>query len=237
MFSNSQLNVSSLFRSLKPESANADSMNGQLTKKAEQRWPLLQSLPPTKWPLTPSLNEIEKQARRIDNSADQNLPLLRKPENLVPSIDLRIAEGLDRLFAKTNPMEQTTTVRQIQTQATTAVNLATKPSLFGKLSPIPASAFAISSSASATAVLVPMPMPIPLPVPIPEKLEFKSLFAQANTPETLTNKIKPIEGSIQSILARIENVKRQEFIKTQVPSSASSSTIKPPGFLARLGKR
>jgi hypothetical protein len=211
MSSNSQLNVSSLFRSLKPESANADSINGQISKKAEQRWPLLQSLPPTKWPLTPSLNENEKQARRIDNSADQNLPLLRKPENLVPSIDLRIAEGLDRLFTKTKTIEQTTTVRPIQTQAATAVNPSTRPSLFNKLSPMPA--------------------------PVPEKPEFKSLFAQSNTPATSATEIKAIDGSIQTILARIENSKRQEFLKTQVPSSASSLTIKPPSFLARLGKR
>ncbi len=227
MSSNSQLNVSSLFRSLKPESANADSMNGQISKKAEQRWPLLQSLPPTKWPLTPSLNENEKQARRIDNSADQNLPLLRKPENLVPSIDLRITEGLDRLFAKTKPMEQSTTVKPIQTQAATAINLVTKPSLFSNLAPMAASIFAVSPSAK----------PDPMPVPIPEKPEFQSLFAQTNTQETVATKIKPIEGSIQSILARIENTKRHELLKTQAPSSASSSTIKPPSFLARLGKR
>jgi hypothetical protein len=225
MSSNSQLNVSSLFRSLKPESANADSMNDQVGKKAEQRWPLLQALPPTKWPLTPSLNESEKKARRLDNSADQNLPLLRKPENLVPRIDLRIAEGLDRLFLKTKPIEQTTAAKPMQTQTSTISSQSTKPSLFNKLSPTPA----LLVAASATPVL--------MPVPVPEKPEFKSLFAQANTNETLPTEIKPIDGSIQTILARIESTKRQELLKTRIPSSASSSIIKPPSFLARLGKR
>jgi hypothetical protein len=76
-----------------------------------------------------------------------------------------------------------------------------------------------------------------MPAPVPEKPEFKSLFAQSNTQATSATEIKAIDGSIQTILARIENTKRQELLKTQVPSSASSLTIKPPSFLARLGKR
>jgi hypothetical protein len=227
MSSNSQLNVSSLFRSLKPESANADSMNGQLSKKAEQRWPLLQSLPPTKWPLTPSLNDSEKQARRIDNSADQNLPLLRKPENLVPSIDLRITEGLDRLFTKTKLIEQATASEPMQTQPSANSSPSTKTNLFNKLSPVPASVFASPTPAVSE----------PMPIPVAEKTEFKSLFAQANTKEIAATEVKPRPGSIQTILARIESTKRQELLKTQVPNNASDSNIKPPGFFARLGKR
>jgi hypothetical protein len=216
MSSNSQLNVSSLFRSLKPESANAESMDEHSSKKAAQRWPLLQSLPPTKWPLTPSLNDAEMQARRIDCSAEQNLTLLRKPENLVPSIDLRIAEGLDRLFTRTKPAFenstlQPSTVQPPQIQALPATNPISRPSLFSQTK---------SEQTLAT-----------------EKPAFKSLFSQANSGSGLPVENLMTTSSIQTILARIENVKRQDLAKMHGTSNTLSSTIKPPGFFARLGKR
>jgi hypothetical protein len=232
MSSNSQLNVSSLFRSLKPESANAESINGLSGKKAEQRWPLLQSLPPTKWPLTPSLNESEKQARRIEGSADHALPVPRKPENLVPSIDLRIAEGLDRLFTKSKLIEPIAVAATAPTKAPLSATLPHQNLFAG--SPMPTVHTSIQSSQVTPSG---KPSLFELQSVAPKKTEFKSLFASDNATELSSIEPKATVESIRAMLARIENSKRQEFLKVQAASAAVSSLIKPPGFFSRLGKR
>jgi hypothetical protein len=250
MNSNSQLNVSSLFRSLKPESANAASIHGDSLKKAQQRWPILQSLPPTKWPLTPSLNETEKNARRIQDSADQNLPLLRKPASLVPDSDSRIAEGLDRLFTHSKVIE-----------TTNPISLEVPAQVSAQLNPVQLNPVQLSSA---------HPIPFPLtrqpvqedkpslfrnPISIPassqiaqiEKPEFKSLFSTSTavpsptlpaTEQTLTtSQTTPEQAPLKQLLMRIEESKIRRHLQTQAANQTVTQSIKPPGFFSRLGKR
>ncbi len=260
MSSNAQLNVSSLFRSLKPESANADSMSPQAKQQSEQRWPLLKSLPPTKWPLTPALNDAEKRARRIEDSADQNLSLIRKPENLVPSIDSRIAEGVGRLLSKGKALFETT-----------AVSINPTPVINGFSEQVSSpTGLAPATSNSHTAQLAVSeqqrqnfsPLQAELQQPRPslfdnrannspapnnsmqiessQSVPFVSLFAQKTSAATSlerANQPSANQPSVRVILARIEQTKLRNLTTQSSHNTPQSNGIKPPGFFSRLGRR
>jgi hypothetical protein len=98
-----------LFRSLR---ADRNEVPATLTKGAtgaEQRWPILKSITPTKSPATSSLNEGEKQRRRAvepSPSAQTSVQTPVKPSTISPTpspvttVQQQLASGLSRMLGQ-----------------------------------------------------------------------------------------------------------------------------------------
>jgi hypothetical protein len=99
-----------LLRTLKPEaSVSAEAVN-QAAVEAQERWPLLKSIRPEKWLLAPKLLDNEKKTRL---AVDAPVSAPKIAPRAASSIDLRLAQGLQRMTVNLSPRVDTVTPEPI----------------------------------------------------------------------------------------------------------------------------
>jgi hypothetical protein len=86
-----------LFRSLRSESSEANSVAGTALSKAAQTWPILKSFQPAKGAVTSPLSDVEKQTRRHVEPAQ-----LRPHQHITitPTQKPDLAHGLSRMLVR-----------------------------------------------------------------------------------------------------------------------------------------